>query len=68
MHTIQIGTKTYTIRDPNAALLMREADRLEREGREGLARGLANLAMKIDNGTVPTTDSAPVEGPAREAA
>ena len=68
MHTIQIGTRTYAVSNPNAAMLMREARRLESEGREGLARGLANLAMKIDNGTLPATQTVAVDVPIREAA
>ena len=68
MHTIQFGNRTYTVSDPMAARLLREASSLERDGRVGVARGLLGLALKVEDGTLNTTAEPEQEAPVRDAA
>lgn len=68
MHTIQFGNRTYTVSDPMAARLLREASSLEREGRAGVARGLLGLALKVEDGTLNAAAGTEQEAPVRDAA
>ncbi len=68
MTTILFGLKTYSLGDPTAARLMREAVRLRKAGRGRLARGLVALALKVEDGTLSAAEATELEGPVRHVA
>lgn len=68
MHTIQFGNRTYTVSDPMAARLLREAATLESEERNGLARALLGLALKVEDDALNAMASTGQETPVRDAA